>query len=357
MDELIDPLKLETLAKPLRDAMLTNAGLQGWLQQHYPAGLMALAGQPIAREIAGLIQWARSDDGMELLLQRLADHPPRPDLPGIVYALTDGRIKPESRTSRGLPPVPAWKDWFAANRPFVNRSDLRQHLESLDTSAGDEAILVIDGDPQTGKTFAVSMILGCRLPADRRQLDIDDFARFGRVLDAHELAKMIAGDGTSYSGYDPTKESESIPYLLDWLVAKLGVLNRWIIIDHCKRPALTDPARLLLVELAGKLRQGGLPGIRLILVDFDRNALPPRWRDYVRHERARLPDEACVQAWCAELAQAARRKQTEEQTKARALEVFVAVQGMRMEDGSWHMALERSLRKAHAEIMASEEQS
>jgi hypothetical protein len=358
MTELLKSEDRTLLIDELKKAILTVEALQSWLRAHYTVALAELGAGNLRNELTNLTVWAEGEDGMRALLQKLADHPPSAAIPYMIYAYTHGQIKPQEKTNSGLPPVSPDKSWFAANRPFVNRDPLRDHLRELENSAGAESVLVIDGDPRTGKSFAVSLALGFDIARKSQiPLDIDDFARVGQQMDARDLAVLIAGgDEVGCPLFDETKEDEAVPRLLYWLTSKLKGKSQWIIIDHCNRRVLTRGARTLLGDLIARLRSGALPDVRLILVDFDLKALPDEWRESVRHDCARLPDQHCVAEWCAQLASAAQRQCPADAPEQWARNVFSGLDTHSRSDGSWHRELERQLRQVVKEIMACEHQ-
>ncbi len=359
MAELLKPEDRALLIDELRKAILTVDALHTWLRAHYAAALPELLPGTLRDELTNLLVWAEGDGDILFLLQKLADHPPSAAIPFMIYAYTHTQIKPqEEKTNRGLPPVSPDKSWFAASRPFVNRAPLRDHLRELEHSAGAESVLVIDGDPRTGKSFAVSLALGFEIARKSQiPLDIDDFARVGMQMDARNLAVLIAGgDEAGCPLFDETKEDEAVPRLLYWLTSKLKAKSQWIIIDHCNRRVLTRGARTLLGDLVARLRSGALPDVRLILVDFDLKALPDEWRDSVRHDSARLPDEHCVAEWCEQLASAAQRQCSADAPEQWARHVFSVLDTRSRSDGSWHSELERQLHQVFKQIMACEHQ-
>jgi hypothetical protein len=87
-----------------------------------------------------------------------------------------------------------------------------------------------------------------------------------------------------------------------WLTAKLKGTKAWVIIDHCNRSVLTRPAADLLVELAGSVENGFLPGVKLILADIERAKLPGALPYQSHLDRAVLPDETAVRLWVESLA-------------------------------------------------------
>jgi hypothetical protein len=356
MTELLNQDDRRDLTEHLKQAWGTIDVLKAWLRGHHAEGLSELGSGALSEELTRLMTWANAVDGMRALLQALADNPPSHDIPFVIVAYTRKQIKPRQLTNHGLPPVSPDKSWFAASRPFVNRDALRGHLKDLEHSGGAEAVLVIDGDTRSGKSFAVSLALGFEVARNSpAPLDIDEFARVGAQLNAREFAVLIAGDDVGSPSYDHTKEDEAVPRLLYWLTGKLKGQDRWIIIDHCNRRVLTQGARTLLRDLAGRIRGGTLPDVRLILVDFDLNELPIDWRDMVRHDRAQLPDKRCVAEWCERLATAANRQHAAHDPPKWADEIFSGLAGRSLSDGTWHRTFERELRQIFNRIMSCRE--
>lgn len=356
MPDLLAPEDLKLLSKELVDALREVDAFRVWLRAHYTVGLAALVGgQGLAAEIVNVTASANAEDGMRTLLQRLADNPPGDKFPMLIYAYTHGEIRATEKAAHGLPPVSADQSWFAANRPFVNRGPLRAHLRDLANSVGEKAILVINGQERTGKSFTVTLLSNFQaVQSSPPPLDIDEYARVGAELDARELVTLIVGDDVGCPAFDITKEDEAVPRLVRWLVTRVRGRQAWIIIDHCNRRVLTAGARRVLLGLAQQLRTGLLPGVRLILIDFDRAALPLEWRDQVRFDEAQLPSRDHVEHWCKELAVAAHRRFADSDAKKWAQDVFAGLDGQDTRDGSWHAALERELRKAVEKILACE---
>jgi hypothetical protein len=356
-DILLTTEQQRLLSEKLTETFLSIGQLQTWLQNNFLTALAQLTGGNLGNEIANLLIWANSEDGMRTLLQKLADHPPNSNLnlPPIIYGLTNGKIRAQAVGGDDLPVEPPHMRWLAADHPFVNRNDLRNHLAGLDNSPpGAQRILIIDGEDRSGKTLGVCFAFGCRPASDLPIIDLDDFARVPTMVDARELATQIVGDDSGCPSYDPTKENEAVPRLILWLTRKLAQKHLWIIIDHCNRKAVTEGARSLLKQLAERIRTGQLPTISLILVDFDRNELPPEWRNDVRHDRAALPDEKRVNEWFTQLATAGRRKYTKEDAEQWVNEVFTPLENLSFDDGSWHGELKRQLQYAIKRIMACE---
>ena len=359
---LTEPLNTnqqKLLFDKLVTAFLTVADLQTWIQAYYAAAFPWLSNSNLEHELSALMARANSEDGMAAFLQQLADHPPNgaADLPWIIFALTSGDITVRAKTSNGLPVVPPHQSWLAADRPFVNRKELRKHLEDLATSPpGARCILVIEGEARSGKSFAVSLARGCQAPENLSPtIDMKQYATHGTQVDSRELAVTIVGDESGCPSYDKTKDDEAVPRLLQWMSNRLKTRKLWVIIDHWNRgKSLTQGAISLLKEFAEVLRNGALPNVRLILVDFDRNDLPIAWRNNVRHDRAVLPDACMVHEWCVQLATAAKRKHSKQLAKKWAGDVFSNLDVLSRDDGTWHMELENRLRQTIDRIMECE---
>lgn len=353
MDDLLNTDQRALLVEELIRAFTTEQSLRGWLQQRLPAALPHLAAGSLVQQLGDLFKWAGAEDGLRALLQKLADHPPAPDLPAIVTALSVGQIRAQVPGSALLRPH---QRLLVADRPFVNRLSLRQHLQAMaDAAPGAGRILVIEGDERSGKSFAVGLAFSCQgQPDPPPPIDINDYAASGASLDARELAEQIVGDAAGMPAYDPTKEEEAVPRLMFWMSNRLRAQDRWILIDHCNRPVLTGGARSLLRTLATKVQGGFLPRVWLVLVDYDRNELPAAWRLNVLHDRAALPDEGHVAEWCRQFAAAQNRKHAEAQPVQWARDVFAAAAAGKREDGSWHIAFEHGLRQVANTILAGE---
>ncbi len=106
-----------------------------------------------------------------------------------------------------------------------------------------------------------------------------DIGRWGtkKQLTVKDLVQLIDGyKNQDLPSFDETKEDSAVGPMLMWLTAKLKGTKTWVIIDHCNRSILTRPAADLLVELAGSVETGFLPGVKLILADIERAKLPGR---------------------------------------------------------------------------------
>ena len=296
--------QLQILSTALRNGFGNSANLTGWLKTHLSdQKTRQLEGQSFDQQIFDLLDLLNSDGGMTDFLQALADSPPEPNLPYIVFLLAS--IRPQSP---GYNP----ELFLTKGRPFVNRSELRQHVEQLkNAAAGPDSVLVIGGGERTGKTHGVRYVK-FRMP-DTVPVDIADWQPAlnldGKpLLDAIELARAITRYAEDFRGCDPDKEDAQLPGLVDRLVTQL---NRqadqygaplWIAIDSCERNVSTPAARQLLKELVKKVVDGHLPKIRLILACAESEALFENLHAACRRDMAVLPTATHIEQWCERVA-------------------------------------------------------
>lgn len=343
------------LWEKLKVAFLAMETLRAWLVLHLPSALPYLGSGMLETELTNLMVASKAVDDMQALLQAVSDYPPDPALPPMIFAFTLGEIKPRS-VQQGQ--VPTYQRSFVAGRPFVNRIKLRKELDDLATSMGGQRILVIDGEDRCGKSFAMSMAIEINVPGRIQwPVDIDDYARFSISLNARDFAVAIVGHETGCPAFDITKENEAVPRLMTWLTTELQNKQVWIIIDHCNRKAMTHAASRLLRNLAERLYQGGLSGVRLILADFNRAELPLPMQSTIRHDRAELPTPVHVEEWCRQVATLENRAIGSAEPGIWADFVFEDLHtSYSRSDGSWHLEFEKRLRAVAADIRAHPEQ-
>jgi hypothetical protein len=99
-----------------------------------------------------------------------------------------------------------------------------------------------------------------------------------------------------------------------------------VLIDHCNRSVLTRPAADLIVELAGSIENGFLPGIKLILADIERANLPGVLPYRSHYDRAVLPNEDAVRQWVEALATHLEKTVTTQQVADFVTGVFDGIQ-------------------------------
>jgi hypothetical protein len=210
------------------------------------------------------------------------------------------------------------------NHPFVDRQPLRAHLtELIEDSHGGQNVFLINGAPKSGKSHSLRLIRRCVSAGVLREADPNMYAEARQRLDAAQLWLQWVGraeetEDTIPGGYDRTKEAEQVPKLLRLMIGRLGVGGAddmrsdpddlvWLVLDHCRSPALSEPALMLIGLLAREIEKGNpeLRHVRLVLVDME--LTPGKWPSelpefLLRVERAQFPNTDHLGSWLRQLA-------------------------------------------------------
>jgi hypothetical protein len=299
----MDTQKLQAFVKGIQDAFLSPDAVKDWITLRVPLSnpYNMLVGGTFEAKIASLVIWAESHGRDMELYQLLADYPPAAGamLPGLVYYITDGAVKPNGGI-RG----PAYDNWFVTERPFANRSTLHTAMAGLNAALpGPKSILMIDGPKLSGKSYGLRLAVRYAAPVGVVPVDIVEWG--SNQMYAWDLAAAIYPDGEADLNarhYDPTKESAAVPQLITWLKAKLlKAPKTWIVLDHCNRPNLTESAADLLGKFVALVEGGWLGNVRLLIADADPAKLP-KLKGRSAWDTATLPDRVAVKKWCTELA-------------------------------------------------------
>jgi hypothetical protein len=324
-------LDLAKHGKKLIDAIVsefkTIPPFETWISQHITENVANIV-RPNGRfdeRVFDILKWLVSRNADTDVLQALANDPPNGSvvLPNVIYAVTLGEVEADANKRTGVKPIDPHDDFFVTQRPFANRKKLRDVLKGFDQAQpGADSVLVIDGDRFTGKSYSIRFAVQCA-PKDR--FVAVDIGRWGtkKQLNVKDLVQLIDGyKNQDLPSYDDTKEDSAVGPMLMWLTAKLKGTKTWVIIDHCNRPILTRPALDLLIELAGSIENGFLPGVKLILADMDRAKLPGALPYRSHYDRAALPDEAAVGQWVQSLAKHLEKTVSEQQVTTFVAQAF-----------------------------------
>ena len=172
-------------------------------------------------------------------------------------AKNEGNLQLKAMEAQLPPPSPfanvnQFDNCFPRSKPFINRKALRKAIKRLADGNGPR-VLVIDGDPQTGKSYSLFYI---HHVAERCNFDVVDIdlktAYPGQIIDADSIARDIA---TQMDLGEPPKSDEQGPrrsrVFCNWLTGKLRNSPRtwWVVIDHCDIPLPEDVVDLF-CELA-----------------------------------------------------------------------------------------------------------
>lgn len=284
-------------------AFADQDALKAWVGLRVPGARVAsiFSGGTLDRHVFEFWEWAQAHTREIEVLQLLADHPPvgGTQLASMIYLASDGVVRSRASMQMGIPPIAPVKDWFVTKRPFVNRKEFRDALETLDVAQdGSDSVLLIDGDRSSGKSFGIRFAKRVAPPGF---IEVDP-AEWGTVkMTAADVAAILTTTLDDPPKIDLTKEDEAVPRLFELVKQKLKGTGAWVIADHCQRGNLTRAAESLLLKLSSAIEGGSLPGVRMIMADVDREKLSPTLKKNSRYDRAALPSREHVRLWCESL--------------------------------------------------------
>ncbi|MER2266119.1 hypothetical protein [Methylobacterium oxalidis] len=171
------------------------------------------------------------------------------------------------------------------DRPFVNRRGLRRHLLNLMDPAG-SSVLLVDGQPQTGKTFSFYLI---NHVAPKKGFTVNRF-RMSRLPAPDDLATEILGR----MGVDMTVPPIGNASAERWAEKLAGVVARTIeekkvqrlfVFDEFSDTVLPDGTVSLIIRLATYADEELRPWLRIVLTHF-RDPMPSELEDVVLRDDA-----------------------------------------------------------------------
>lgn len=184
------------------------------------------------------------------------------------------RLHEQPRVISALESSDHFEATYLLGQPLVNRRHLRDVLKQLD--AGDEPrVLVIDGDPVSGKTYSsrfINYLAGKRKTFKVAKVDLERLARGeGGPVRPATVARSIVSQWGLDGMPEPGQEQDStwVDLFCDWLTGVLGSspTNCWIVIDGFGK-ALVAQGTHDLVEQLGLRSYENLPALRLVLVSY-----------------------------------------------------------------------------------------
>ena len=166
--------------------------------------------------------------------------------------------------------------------PFVDRRELRLQLRRLATTAANaQPILVVSGEPKTGKSYSTRYIdyfSQNQPPIVPYQIEFDP--DLGLEMGAVEVAReLVAMMGRPLDDMPPptTNQKLYVQQLATWVLneaAQSQSQRHWFILDNFKGDKLKPETRDFLVALSDRITKGVFPQrCRLILIGFDRALL------------------------------------------------------------------------------------
>ena len=168
--------------------------------------------------------------------------------------------------------------WVEGGLPFVDRTALRDTLKDFSRATG-RAILRIDGDPDTGKSYSKYLLehVSATQGWSFRIISVELEAGADIGMNATSLAQLIVGEmgypnALANSGIQDTAV-ESIPMLQTWILRCARESDRrwWFFLDGFRSLPESNTARSLIQGLADKIANGSYrENLRMILVDYDK---------------------------------------------------------------------------------------
>ncbi|GAB2677984.1 effector-associated domain EAD1-containing protein [Thalassiella azotivora] len=176
-------------------------------------------------------------------------------------------------------------------QPMADRTRLREALRRLDSGSGSR-VLVVDGDPATGKSHTVALISYLRARRLFRLADVnlELLARTETTpISAPVIGRSIALQLGLEGAPVPTEEQETrwVGDYVDWLLGALGsdpTVN-WVVVDGFSKVPVTVAATSL-IERLGYRAYVNFPTLRLVLLAYDDvDELDPLLPGRIEHER------------------------------------------------------------------------
>jgi hypothetical protein len=187
----------------------------------------------------------------------------------------------EYQLARPNGPVNHYDAWLLrGNRALIDRQTLREKLRTLGDQMGSR-ILVVDGDPVSGKTYSLQLInhLADFLGAFKVVwVDLVRLAARNPTIEPERLARHIAEqmrlNVASLRPKGAEQDATWIEHFGTWLTGELADRNEqwWIVIDHFLRVPLSQQTKDLVEELAVRIDMN-IPQLRLVLLSY-RDDLP-----------------------------------------------------------------------------------
>lgn len=190
---------------------------------------------------------------------------------------------------------------LSGSHVMVDRSTLRAALRELSEPLG-KRILIVKGDPKSGKSHSVQLISYICQARDDFSLVVVDLEAFSRTLGtstrieprdlAQRMVRLMRYDLTIA---DPPSDAQWSRWVLDFCddfdaCARDDKKQRWLVIDAFNSVLLAQPAFDLIKELAQRINSS-LTHFRLVLLGFP-ESLPAPLMPIVEEEEIKTIGEA-----------------------------------------------------------------
>jgi Effector-associated domain 1 len=179
----------------------------------------------------------------------------------------------ETRIEQARGAVDAWLATVVSGRPFVNRTRLRDNLQTLFSDDGNRA-MIVDGPPMSGRSHTWVLVSHVARKAFGMRAYLFDLSTFKDTqMSPTDVAKIIAADlGWPQPDVDPTSQDETkARVLLGWLKNQLEDLAPvCLVFDGLDGANLADATVSFIGDIAAAAGNDELGDCRVVLLAFGR---------------------------------------------------------------------------------------
>ncbi|MER8569006.1 hypothetical protein NKH85_12490 [Mesorhizobium sp. M0924] len=248
-------------------------------------------------------------------LSLLAGHAgPVDPLPGPNQPLRDMAA---ALLAAALPPQEAHRPCFVNGRLFINRDSLWGAIAAFPASQGAQRILLVDGDPGTGKSYSAQLVSQSSSHTRARYIPIDLARSTAPEAGLGELTAPLAVrlelalkqkfDDLAQEARDVLRAGERLVAALQEREqsAQAGTVPEpwWILVDGLNLPRVGPGIIDLVLRLVQAIDQGECNNVWLVLIGLKPERLTGALPQLVRVDRSSLPLPDHVEEWLLRLVQ------------------------------------------------------
>ena len=318
---MLDADDKQKLAAALTKAYDNYAELRGMVAFYLDWNLNTeVQSENLTAGVTAILKWGERYDDFVTLLTKLRDmKPPRSKTLHQLAAqlLEQVAFNPAAAAAAVWysAPNPFGTCFLQGRAPFINRSKLRNRLEK-ELRTGIYRVLVVNGDPGTGKSFTLRYISFLvreqgAFGANFFLADIDLKKKRSSQVDVPYVVESIYTQVGGNPEGIPRQNGQSAHYsdvLAEWLDAKARGLGQvWcVVLDGFDSPLLPDEVKVFIHHLAVRAMLGA--NLRLLLLSYPVKELPSDTLDVTDEEKLGVPTLTDIQDFFGSLHQHMNRK-------------------------------------------------
>jgi Effector-associated domain 1 len=245
---------------------------------------------PVADVWPGAIAVVAKQGKLRALVEALRDDPNYAQVRARTQALLDAadREKRFERSQAGKA-VDPFQATVVSGRPFVNRTRLRENLQTLFSDGGNQT-MIVDGPPMSGRSYTWVLISHVARKAGSMRAYLFDLSTFKDTqMSPKDVAEIIAADlGWPKPEIDEEAQDETKGrVLLGWLKNGLqGIDPVCLVFDGLDGANLADATVSFIGDIAGAAGNDELGECRVALLAFGRALSNPGVDPFVLREPA-----------------------------------------------------------------------